>query len=130
MASTESALNAVFVYGGLMTGFDLHHHMRGALLLGRASVAGLLYSVGRYPGLKDGSGTVHGELYRFADIAVALEVLDEVEGYDPLDPAASEYVRVVRAARLEDATTQPAWAYLFNGDTSAARRIDSGIWTP
>ena len=128
MAPTESALNTIFVYGALMNGCELHQHMRGAEFLGRASVSGLLYSTGRYPGLKDGSGVVRGELFRFSDIAVALEVLDEVEGYDPLDPAASEYVRDIRSVRLEEGPTQPAWVYLYNREVEDGQRIASGMW--
>lgn len=111
-----------------MSGCELHQHMRGAEFLGRASVAGLLYSAGRYPGLKDGPGVVRGELFRFSDIAVALEVLDEVEGYDPLDPTASEYVREARSVRLDEGATQLAWVYLYNRDVESGQRIASGIW--
>lgn len=111
-----------------MNGCELHQHMRGAEFLGRATVAGLLYSAGRYPGLKDGSGVVRGELFRFSDIAVALEVLDEVEGYDPLDPAASEYVREMRSVRLEAGPTLPAWVYLYNREVEDGQRIPTGVW--
>ena len=118
----------VFVYGILMRGFDLHHHMGDAAFVGPAAVSGTLYSLGTYPGMVDGAGTVRGELYRSRDIAVTLEVLDEVEGYDPLDVEAGEYVRVLRDVRLDAGGKQPAWLYLYNRDIKGRQQIKSGDW--
>jgi gamma-glutamylcyclotransferase (GGCT)/AIG2-like uncharacterized protein YtfP len=77
----------------------------------------------------DGDGSVHGELYRFPDIALALEVLDEIEEYDPQNPENSLYVRLVKQAVLEkNATPMPAWVYLYNRDVKGLPRIKSGNW--
>lgn len=119
----------VFVYGSFMRGFDLHHHMAAGTLVSFATATGRLYDIGAYPGMIDGDGAVHGELYRFDDIAVALEVLDEVEDYDPLDGPGSLYVRVVRAVHLEeDGSEAPAWLYLYNRDVKGLPQIKSGDW--
>jgi len=128
-APVPSDSGCVFVYGGLMRGFDLHHHMAGGAFVSVAAAAGRLYDIGAYPGMIEGDGTVHGELYRFGDVAVALEVLDEVEEYDPLDAAGSQYVRVVRAVHLEkDGSVAPAWLYLYNRDVKGLPQIKSGDW--
>jgi gamma-glutamylcyclotransferase (GGCT)/AIG2-like uncharacterized protein YtfP len=128
-APVPSDSEFVFVYGVLMRGFDLHHHMAGALFVSPASARGRLYDIGGYPGMIEGDGAVRGELYRFEDIAVALEVLDEVEEYDPLDAAASLYVRVLRDVRVEkDGSELPAWMYVYNREVKGLPQIRSGDW--
>jgi len=128
-APVRSDSDCVFVYGGLMRGFDLHHHVASASFVSTAIVPGSLYVAGAYPCMIENGGTVHGEVYRFDDIAVALEVLDEVEEYDPLDPPSSEYVRVLRPARLDnDGSKLLAWLYLYNRDVEELARIKSGDW--
>jgi gamma-glutamylcyclotransferase (GGCT)/AIG2-like uncharacterized protein YtfP len=128
-APVRSDSDCVFVYGSLMRGFDLHHHVASASFVSTATVPGALYLAGAYPGMVEGSGTVHGEVYRFDDVAVALEVLDEVEEYDPLDAPSSEYVRVLRSARLDkDGSELLTWLYLYNRDVKGLVRIKSGDW--
>jgi len=128
-AQARDATDLVFVYGLLKRGFSLHHHMSLGVFVGDATVRGALYSLGQYPGLVEGTGSVHGELYRFADIAVALEVLDEVELYDPLDPDGSEYLRVIRQARLDASGESVAtWCYVYNKPIATGSPIKSGAW--
>ena len=128
-APVRSDSDCVFVYGTLMRGFDLHHHMASASFVSTATVPGALYVVDAYAGRVEGGATVHGEVYRFDDIAVALEVLDEVEEYDPLDVPSSAYVRVLRLVRLDkDGRTASAWLYLYNRDTKGLTPIKSGDW--
>lgn len=130
MAATSSGVvDSVFVYGLLKRGFSLHHHMAQGIFVGNASVQGVLCSIGQYPGLVEGSGVVHGEVYRFADIAVALEVLDEVEEYDPLDIERSEFIRRVCSTTLDaDKSIVQAWCYTYNRDVSGLSRLKAGVW--
>ena len=118
----------VFVYGLLMKDQPLHHHMSGGTFVSEGSVHGKLWSFGRYPGLTDGSGTVRGELYRFDDLAAALDVLDDVEEFDPTDPAGSLYLRSARRVRTSSGDEVDAWVYTYNQETSGARAIASGDW--
>ena len=119
----------IFVYGGLMRGFDLHHHLAGATFVCPATARGKLYAIGTYPGMVEGDGTVLGELYTSDDPAVVLEVLDEVEGYDPLDYAATnDYVRVQRSVHTEDGRDVTAWLYLYNRTVSGFELINNGDW--
>ena len=53
----------VFVYGTLMRGLSRHHYMSDGRFEGEASAKGRLISLGEYPALLDGAGTVRGELY-------------------------------------------------------------------
>jgi gamma-glutamylcyclotransferase (GGCT)/AIG2-like uncharacterized protein YtfP len=128
-APVPSDSGFIFVYGVLMRGFDLHRYLSGASFVSPATARGRLYDTGAYPGMIEGDGTVRGELYRFDDIAVALEVLDEIEEYDPLDVAGSTYVRVMRKVRLDKEDSEvPAWLYLYNRDTKDLAQIRSGDW--
>jgi gamma-glutamylcyclotransferase (GGCT)/AIG2-like uncharacterized protein YtfP len=128
-AQPSDATDLVFVYGLLKRGFSLHHHMSLGVFVGDAAVSGLLYSLGQYPGLVEGTGTVRGEVFRFDDIAVALEVLDEVEGYDPFDVDNSEYVRVIKQARLDaNGRSVATWCYAYNKPVAKSNPIKSGAW--
>lgn len=119
----------IFVYGGLMRGFDLHHHLAGTTFVCAATARGKLYAIGTYPGMVEGDGTVYGELYASDDPAVVLEILDEVEGYDPLDYSdANDYVRVKRNVITADGREVVAWLYLFNRTISGYELIASGDW--
>ena len=118
----------VFVYGTLMQGFAGHHHMSGGRFEGDAAADGRLISLGEYPAFVEGSGTVHGELYTFDDLPAALDVLDEVEEFDPADPDSSEYVRDARTVRRGDGTQLLAWLYVYNRPHEGALFIESGDW--
>ena len=117
----------VFVYGALMRGCELHHHMDGGEFVGEGATAGALVSLGRYPGLTEGSGSVRGELYRFDDLPGALDVLDDVEEFNPTDPAGSLYIREPMRVKTAGGEVD-AWGYRYNGSTDGAPRIKSGDW--
>src|SRR5450755_3289468 len=104
----------IFVYGTLMRELSRHHYMSDGHFEGEATAKGGLISLGEYPALLDGAGTVHGELYSFADMPVALDVLDDVENFDPANPEGSEYVRDARRVRRDDGTALSAWVYVYN----------------
>jgi gamma-glutamylcyclotransferase (GGCT)/AIG2-like uncharacterized protein YtfP len=118
----------VFVYGSLMRGLDLHHLMESGAFAGEGTTGGTLVSLDRYPGLIEGSGTVRGELYQFDDLPTALDILDDVEEFDPTDPAGSPYVRVTRTVTTSGGTQVDAWLYLYQGPVKDAPRIDGGDW--
>jgi len=72
----------VFVYGTLRAGGrnDIARRHPAAGLVGRGSIAGVLYDLGTYPGAAlGGAARIDGEVYRIdADIEAALDVLEEV----------------------------------------------------
>lgn len=118
----------VFVYGTLMRGFSRHHYMSDGRFEGGASARGRLISLGEYPALLDGDGTVRGELYSFDDLPVALDVLDDVENFDPANPEGSEYIRDARRVRRDDGVEISAWVYVYNLAAGSAPVIPSGDW--
>jgi gamma-glutamylcyclotransferase (GGCT)/AIG2-like uncharacterized protein YtfP len=101
--------------------------MESGEYIGDGSAEGKLLSFGRYPGLIEGSGSVRGELYRFADLPAALDVLDDVEEFEPTDPSRSLYLRIPIRVRTDDGEVD-AWTYLYNGPTDDAKSIPSGDW--
>lgn len=118
-------------YGSLMQGLGgldklgLGDQLRFA---GPCLIAGELFDLGAYPGLRRGSGRVIGELYaiRGADV---LARLDEFEAFDPERPSQSLYLRE-RTALIRPARTE-AWLYIYNGSNGLpdpSTRIPSGDW--
>ncbi|HXW77199.1 MAG TPA: gamma-glutamylcyclotransferase family protein [Candidatus Eremiobacteraceae bacterium] len=126
--ATSDRVDHVFVYGLLMEGFELHRFVERGTLVGKGSMRGTLVSLGRYPGLIDGTGSVRGEVYVFDDLPAALDVLDDVESFDPTDPANSEYVREARPMKLDDHRELTAWVYVYNRPVPSAPRVPGGDW--
>ena len=118
----------VFVYGTLMRGCSRHHYLSDGQFDGEATTDGRLISLGEYPALIEGAGTIHGELYTFEDLPAALDVLDDVEEFDPANPEGSEFVRDARRVRLGDGTELSAWLYVYNQPRGSAPIIPSGDW--
>ena len=52
--------------------------------------------------------------------------LDRYEGFDPKDPASSEFVRVRIAVLTEGGDSIEAWMYEYNRPTAGLRPIESG----
>ena len=83
------------VYGSLLSGVGAMRELgvEGCVRrIAPCTIAGVLYDLGAYPGLRPGDGSVAGELVELADASV-LRVLDDYEGYDPRDRAGSLFVR-------------------------------------
>jgi gamma-glutamylcyclotransferase (GGCT)/AIG2-like uncharacterized protein YtfP len=108
----------LFVYGTLMRGYGLHAVLApGATLVGEGTVRGGLLDLGRYPGLVEGGGRVHGEVYRLDD-AELLPVLDREEGYN--------FVRRQAVVRLEGGRRVRTWLYRYGGPRERATPILDG----
>jgi len=118
----------VFVYGSLMRGLALHHHLKNAAYEGEGRAEGALVSLGHFPGLIDEKGRVRGELYSFDDLAAALDVLDDIEDYDAADPEDSLYLRVARPIARDDGSTAIAWLYRYNRPVAGLPRVAGGDW--
>ena len=113
----------LFVYGTLREFFDipmarrLRREGRG---LGVARVAGRLYDLGRYPGIKRSRRRdewVIGDLYRLRDAHRTLRVLDRYE---------ARFVRERAIVRIDRWRKRRAWLYRFRGPVRARDRIMSG----
>lgn len=117
----------VFVYGTLRQGGsnDITRLQPAARFVGKARVAGVLYHLGRYPGMRLGGGQwVQGEVYA---IEPALEaVLDDIEdlGATPTD----EYIKREVVVDVEGHAT-PCLVYEINARyVVAAEQIGHGDW--
>jgi gamma-glutamylcyclotransferase (GGCT)/AIG2-like uncharacterized protein YtfP len=124
--------NLIFFYGTLMTPFNRpgRRHIDSHLSLkGRGSITAALFDLGIYPAAvpaEDQDARVRGEVYEMTDPAVVLQVLDEIEGYSPVEPDTSLYTRRVTPVRLDDGSVVDAWAYFYNAPLGHAERIRSG----
>lgn len=116
----------IFVYGTLRSGQPNSPRLGGATLLGMAWTSGHLVHLGDYPGLVSGEGQVRGELYEIPN--AALDRIDELEGYDPLDPDASLFLRIEQPVSLDGSPTpQIAFTYLWP-HASNGPSIEGGDW--
>lgn len=78
------------------------------------------------------AGRVEGELFWFADGAVRLAAVDELEGFRPGRPAGrASYVRVLVPVRREGGGVTTAWTYTAPvpwRPGPSLRRLESGVW--
>jgi gamma-glutamylcyclotransferase (GGCT)/AIG2-like uncharacterized protein YtfP len=129
----------IFVYGTLMSaatgslGRDMRLRLRReARSAGSATVQGVLYDLGTYPGLvrsADPSDRVHGEVLALIDPAATLPWLDDYEGVGRGQASAGEYLRVVEHARLASGASLEIWLYLLQRPLRGLPRIPGGRWT-
>ncbi len=121
----------LFVYGTLRQALGhpmlawLRQHAR---FVGPGRVAGVLFDLGRYPGMlcRDGGGWVKGEIWRLLDADALLARLDAYEGCDAASPRPHEYRRIVASVWLRGAGRLPAWLYEYALDTTGLPRIADG----
>lgn len=101
-----------------MRGYPLHRVLaRGAHFVEPATVRGRLLDLGRYPGLVDGRGRVHGELYVIGR-GELLAVLDREEGYN--------FERRRITVTLAGGRRARAWIYAYRGPRERAVPIPEG----
>jgi len=128
----------VFVYGSLLKGFWNHRLFAPWLVeCEPAHVAGLrlLHLPEGYPAALDGAleQRVAGELHTFSQGGQVLARLDELEDFEPDDPAACVYARRCVSAVSERGEVE-AWIYLYvwEGWEQAVCRgaveVGSGDW--
>lgn len=130
----SAPLEYLFVYGTLRA--DVAHPMARVLgnhakRVGRAYFRGRLFDLGKYPGaIPSASPTdrVVGELHRLEPgrEAPLLEELDRYEGWDPIRPRTSEFMRVRAEVDSETGDRIEAWIYIYNLPTERLERIASG----
>lgn len=119
LGMTSAGLLNLFVYGSLRKGCENHHLMDGAQLVGTGTIAASFYVNGRLSMVHDGSGTVHGEVYRLVDQR-HLETLDTLERHPVC------YARRVVQVMLEDGSIVDAWCYFKSERDPEARLVEHG----
>ncbi len=96
--------------------------------VGVCRVPGVLFDLGPYPALRPArseADSVCGELHAVLD-PCALERLDAFEGFDPQDPAGSDYLR--ERIELLEPRGMRAWIYVYNREPEVSRRVMPGDW--
>lgn len=115
----------LFAYGTLQDARQRAAVLGGApaRVVGRGSVAGVLYDLGDYPGLvPGGAGRVPGLVVELAD-AAALARLDAYEDVD-----AGLYARQWTTVRLDAGGECDAWVYVYRRSVGGRPRI--AAWPP
>jgi gamma-glutamylcyclotransferase (GGCT)/AIG2-like uncharacterized protein YtfP len=125
----------IFVYGSLKRGEPLYFlegikYLRLEVLQARVQ-GGLLYNLGLFPGmvLAPSGGVVMGEVHRFRQIEMVLDILDQVEEYYGEEDPNNLYQRVEHEAELlngEGFIT--CWVYEYVGSLEGASLINNGVW--
>jgi len=118
--------NILFVYGTLLRGLPRSHLLEDRPFLWPAILHQAdLYDLGGYPGVKDGSGIVVGELLRVDDRKI--KSLDTVEGYVPEDDHKSLFIRMEKQVRvLADGRSVMAFCYIYNRNVGRETIISQG----
>lgn len=93
--------------------------------VGPCTIEGQLFDLGDYPGLREGVGSVTGEVFALLD-PEAIEVLDRFEDFFPDEPRESHYLR--KRIQLIEPRAVTAWVYVYNHAPPPDRRIEEGDW--
>ncbi|WP_169545397.1 gamma-glutamylcyclotransferase family protein [Sneathiella aquimaris] len=126
----------IFVYGTLRK--DSPQAMARLLVansafLGPAQMKGMLYDLGRYPGMvrlsdagRNTSSFVNGELFHVLDPDTVLPALDYYEECGDNFSQPTLYVREKETVFFNGNHTVQAWVYLYNRDITGFHYIESG----
>ncbi|NJM36115.1 MAG: gamma-glutamylcyclotransferase [Rhodomicrobium sp.] len=100
-----------------------------SIFLGTGTIAGSLFSLGRYPGAvfpgRPGD-KIHGEAVRLISPAASFPWLDEYECCRPVDPEPKPYERVIAPVRLDSGGWFYAWVYFYNLPVAEAKFLPEG----
>lgn len=118
----------IFVYGTLLSGFGNHRLISesgDSEFLGKDTITGDMFGNGVPIISLQGTGTIHGELYRITPST--LRKLDRLEGYHPEDPSTYGYNRTKVTTHLGVDTSVYAMHPSRAAEAGAWRdRIESG----
>jgi gamma-glutamylcyclotransferase (GGCT)/AIG2-like uncharacterized protein YtfP len=125
--------NYLFVYGTLKR--RSRHPMarrlaQAARHVGAARIAGRLYHLGRFPGLKEPRSAldwVQGDVYDLGENANS--ILREMDAYENAEsPPPTPYKRLPATATLDPGNTLTVWVYWYCGTVAEADFIPSGCF--
>ena len=119
----------LFAYGTLIPGCE-PAHMRGTCagmeIVGEGTVRGVLYDLGRFPGVVEGDGTVRGSVLRVPD--GAWPALDEYEMCPGPDCEDGLFRRIRITATLDNGERVECWLYVYARDVRRGTIVRSGDW--
>ena len=113
----------VAVYGSLKRGYFNHDLLHGAEFVGEDWLFDFsLYDLGPFPAvISHPSEGVLVEVYRIT--THQLHRLDQLEGFDSVEPQKSFYLRVEVGSSYG-----PVWVYEYNREVEPHRLIGTGNW--
>jgi gamma-glutamylcyclotransferase (GGCT)/AIG2-like uncharacterized protein YtfP len=98
--------------------------------VGAARIAGRLYDLGRFPGLKEPRSPddwVQGDVYDLGENAGP--TLCEMDAYENAEsPPPTPYERELATVLLADGRTLTVWVYWYRGDVREEQVIASGSY--
>ena len=121
----------LFVYGTLKR--RSRHPMArrleaSARFVNAAQIAGRLYDLGRFPGLKESrfaDDWVQGDVYDLGDDAE--RTLTEMDAYENAEsPPPTPYERQLTSVQLADGQAMTVWVYWYRGEVREEQWIASG----
>jgi gamma-glutamylcyclotransferase (GGCT)/AIG2-like uncharacterized protein YtfP len=122
----------LFSYGTLLPEHapsEISHVLAKLRPLGRATVPGVLYDLGAYPGAVLGRASgkrIAGMVFRLPNDSAILKKLDEYEGFDPANPGESLFVRGRYPVALATGRILQCWIYEYNGKRVVAPVVAGG----
>jgi gamma-glutamylcyclotransferase (GGCT)/AIG2-like uncharacterized protein YtfP len=122
----------LFVYGTLRPGLAppaVAHIIQQLRRIGAGSVRGRLYNLGAYPGAHPDAlaeTTIVGEVFEIPNDQAFWSALDDYEGFDPLSPAASLFVRTKCRVTLDREGELESWIYAYNRHPKTAPLVTGG----
>lgn len=115
----------LFVYGTLLQGLGLHEALAESDYMGPALVRADLFDLGAFPGIREGSGEVVGEVYEVSPETLAR--VDQIEGYAETRPAESLFLREQVTVRfLAAGETADVFAYFYGSPIEPCESIRHG----
>jgi gamma-glutamylcyclotransferase (GGCT)/AIG2-like uncharacterized protein YtfP len=130
---TEITCHYLFVYGTLKR--RSRHPMARRLAetarhVGAAKIAGRLYDLGRFPGLKEPRSAddwVQGDVYDLGEKSA--HVLQEMDAYENAEsPPPTPYERLLATVLLDNGEALTVWAYWYRGVVNEKHFIASGSY--
>lgn len=98
--------------------------------VGAARIAGRLYHLGRFPGLKEArsaSDQVEGDVYDLGEDAE--KILQEMDAYENAEsPPPTPYERELASVILADGRVLRTWVYWYRGAVSEENFIATGSY--
>ncbi len=119
----------LFAYGTLIPGCEpapMNSICSGMELIGEATVHGVLYDLGPFPGVVEGEGLVRGVVLRVP--ADAWPAMDAYEGCPLPGGAERLFKRVLTRATLDGGDAMDCWLYAYARDVDGRRAVASGDW--
>lgn len=112
----------VFVYGTLLSGNGNNRLLSGSALVGKRTLTGFdMVTLGGFPAIEPGAGTVVGEVYEINE-----ETLDRLDGLEGYTEGGNHNLYERETITTDDGIT--AFVYVMPGCKEEYPPLDSGDW--